>query len=260
MVASSVRVRRDGRIAVVRIDAGDERNLMSRQVMADLTAAARGFEDDATTSAIVLTGTSRVFTLGFDLSGAAAGLPLSQRRVLQALGPRMCRAWAELEPFTLCAVEGWCVGGGVALSVALDLRIAAQDARFYVPEVERGMNMSWQSVPRMVALIGPARTRRLIILAQRVDGPAARDWGLVDELAGSGGAFDAAWQIAETVAAMPPMQVRMAKESINVASAALHHAVSALDRDQFLLAAQSPDFREGVASFLERRPPHYTGG
>jgi enoyl-CoA hydratase/carnithine racemase len=52
----------------------------------------------------------------------------------------------------------------------------------------------------------------------------------------------------------------MAKEGINAASAALHHAVSALDRDQFLLAAQSLDFREGVASFLERRPPHYTGG
>ena len=260
MAASSVRVQRDGRIAVVRLDAGDERNLMSRQVMADLTAAARDFEDDAMTSAIVLTGTSQVFTFGFDLSGAAAEVSLSERRVLQALGPRMCRAWAELEPFTLCAVEGWCVGGGVALAVALDLRVAGQDARFYVPEVERGMNMSWQSVPRMVALMGPARTKRLIILAQRVNASTAHDWGLVDELAGSGGAFDAAMQIAETVAAMPPVQVRMANEGINAASAALHHAVSALDRDQFLLAAQSLDFREGVASFLDRRPPHYTGG
>ena len=260
MAASSVRVQRDGRIAVVRLDAGDDRNLMSRQVMADLTAAARDFEDDATTSAIVLTGTSRVFTFGFDLSGAGTEVSLSERRVLQALGPRMCRAWAELEPFTVCAVEGWCVGGGVALAVALDLRVAGQDAQFYVPEVERGMNMSWQSVPRMVALMGPARTKRLIILAQRVNAPTAHDWGLVDELAGSGSAFDAAMQIAETIAAMPPVQVRMAKEGINAASAALHHAVSALDRDQFLLAAQSLDFREGVASFLERRPPHYTGG
>src|SRR5260370_12738790 len=146
MAASSVRAQRDGRIAVVRIDAGDERNLMSRQVKTDLAAAARRFEDDATTSAIVLTGTSRVFTLGFDLSGAAAELPLSQRRVLQALGPRMCRAWAELEPFTLCAVEGWCVGGGVALSVALDLRIAAQDARFYLPAAQRRMIISSQPV------------------------------------------------------------------------------------------------------------------
>src|SRR5260370_6686817 len=260
MAVSSVRVQRDGRIGGVRLDAGDGRNLMARQVMADLTAAARGFEDDSITSAIVLTGTSKVFTLGFDLSGAAPDLPLSERRVMQALGPRMCRAWAELEPFTMCAVEGWCVGGGVAVSAALDLRIAAQDARFCVPEIERGMNMSWQSVPRLVALIGPARTKRLIILAQCLDAPTAHDWGLVDELAGPGGAFDAAMQIAGTVAAMPPVQVRMAKEGINAASAALHHAVSALHRDQFLLAAQSLDFREGVASFLERRPPHYTGG
>ena len=89
MAASSVRVQRDGRIAVVRLDVGDERNLMSRQVMADLTAAARDFEDDATTSAIVLTGTSRVFTFGFDLSGAGTEVSLSERRVLQALGPPM---------------------------------------------------------------------------------------------------------------------------------------------------------------------------
>ena len=88
MAASSVRVQRDGRIAVVRIDAGDERNLMSHQVMTDLTAAARGFEDDATTSAIVLTGSSRVFTLGFDLSGAAAELPLSEQLPSRTWMPR----------------------------------------------------------------------------------------------------------------------------------------------------------------------------
>src|SRR5260370_9260103 len=96
MAASSVRAQRDGRIAVVRIDAGDERNLMSRQVMTDMPAAARGVEDDATTSAIVLTGTSRVFTLGFDLSGAAAELPISERPVLQALGTSSCSLRSHL--------------------------------------------------------------------------------------------------------------------------------------------------------------------
>jgi enoyl-CoA hydratase/carnithine racemase len=91
-----------------------------------------------------------------------------------------------VRPFTLCAVEGWRVGGGVALSVALDLRIAGQDARFHAAEIQRGMNTSCQSVPRMVALIRPAPTKRLMILAQRVDAPTAQDWGLVDEVAGSG--------------------------------------------------------------------------
>jgi enoyl-CoA hydratase len=160
---------------------------------------------------------------------------------------------------TFCAIEGWCVGGGVALVAALDLRIAGDGARFYVPEIERGMNMSWQSVPRLVALMGPARTKRLTVMAERIDAARAAAWGLVDEVAPAGTAFDTAMAMAERVAALPSVQVRMCKEGVNLASAALHHAVSAMDRDQYLLAAQSEDYREGVRAFMEKRKPRYTG-
>jgi len=160
---------------------------------------------------------------------------------------------------TFCAIEGWCVGGGVALAAALDLRLAGAGARFYVPEIERGMNMSWQSVPRLVALMGPARTKRVTVMAERVEAERAREWGLVDELVLKGGAFAAAMAMAERTASLPPVQVRMCKEGVNAASTALHHAVSVMDRDQYALAAQSEDYREGVRSFLEKRPPRYTG-
>jgi enoyl-CoA hydratase/carnithine racemase len=260
MSASPVSVAREGRIAVVRFDAGDGKNALARRTMRDLTDAARSFEDDAETSAIVLAGAAGVFTLGFDLREAAvADLGFAERRKLQALGPRLCRAWQELEPMTFAAVEGWCVGGGVALISALDLRLAGAGARFYVPEIERGMNMSWQSVPRLVALMGPARTKRLTVMAERVDAERARDWGLVDEVAPAGGALAAAMAMAERVAALPPVQVRMCKEGVNAASTALHHAVSFMDRDQYALAAQSEDYREGVRAFLEKRPPRYSG-
>jgi enoyl-CoA hydratase/carnithine racemase len=171
----------------------------------------------------------------------------------------MCRAWETLEPMTFCAIEGWCVGGGVALIVALDIRTAGAAARFYVPEIERGMNMSWQSVPRLVSLMGPARTKRLTVMAERIDAERARVWGLVDEVAPQGGAFDAAMAMAERVAALPPVQVRMCKEGVNAAATALHHAVSFMDRDQYALAQGSEDYREGVRAFLEKRPPRYTG-
>jgi enoyl-CoA hydratase len=260
MPASPVRIDRQGRIAVVKFDAGDGKNALSRQIMRDLTTAARSFEDDTETSAIVLAGADDVFTLGFDLREADPGkLGLAERRQLQALGPRMCRAWETLEPMTFCAIEGWCVGGGVALIVALDIRTAGIGARFYVPEIERGMNMSWQSVPRLVSLMGPARTKRLTVMAERIDAERARDWGLVDEVAPQGGAFDAAMAMAERVAALPPVQVRMCKEGVNAAATALHHAVSFMDRDQYALAQGSEDYREGVRAFLEKRPPRYTG-
>jgi enoyl-CoA hydratase/carnithine racemase len=260
MPASPVRIERQGRIAVIRFDRGDGKNAISRQLMRDLTAAARSFEDDTETSAIVLAGAADVFTLGFDLREASpGGMRLAERRQLQALGPRLCRAWETLEPMTFAAVEGWCVGGGVALVAALDLRLAGADARFYVPEIERGMNMSWQSVPRLVALMGPSCTKRLTVMAERIDATRARDWGLVDEVASAGGAFAAAMAMAERVASLPPVQVRMCKEGVNAAATALHHAASFMDRDQYALAAGSEDYREGVRAFLEKRPPRYTG-
>ena len=256
-----VSIERRGRVAVVRFDRGDKANAMSRQVMQELLAAAREFEEDSETSAIVLAGRASVFTMGYDLKEAGSiGKPgLAERRMQQSLGRKLCRAWAELEPMTIAAIEGWCVGGGAALIAALDLRVAAEGATIYVPEIERGMNMSWQSVPRFVGLIGPARTKRLVVMAERVGAARAAEWGLIDEVVPDGAAFAKALAMAEQVAALPPVQVRMVKEAVNAAANALVGATSAMDRDVFLLAQGSGDFQEGVRSFLERRKPRWSG-
>ena len=254
-------VERDDRIATVRFTRGDGRNALSRALMRELIDVARSFDDDARTSAIVLCAEGPHFSFGFDLRDGAAlvASDLAERRVAMSLGARMCAAWAALEPVTLAAIEGWCIGGGLALAAAFDLRVAGGDARFYIPEVERGMNMSWQSIPRLVSLVGAPRTRRMTLLAERVEAGRALEWGLVDELAAPGGALDAAMAMARKVAALPPVQVRMCKQGIALAASALDHAVSAMDRDQFMLAQGSEDFAEGVRSFLEKRSPRFSG-
>ena len=258
---SAVSIERRGRIAVVRFDRGDKANAMSRAVMTDLLEAARSFEGDAATSAIVLTGRSNVFTLGFDLKEPPAGATtLAEAREQQTLGRKLCRAWAELEPMTIAAIEGWCVGGGAALAVSCDLRVMGAGATIYVPEIERGMNMSWGSVPRFVNLVGPGRTKRIVVLAERISAERAVDWGLADEAVPDGQALARAMEFAERAAEMPPVQLRMCKEAVNAVATALNQATSAMDRDVFLLAQSSADFREGVRSFLERRKPNYTGG
>ncbi|MFX6743372.1 enoyl-CoA hydratase/isomerase family protein, partial [Acinetobacter baumannii] len=83
---------------------------------------------------------------------------------------------AEIEAFTVAAIEGWCVGGGVALAVSLDLRVVGRGATLYVPEIERGMNMSWGSLPRLVNLVGPAKAKRIVVLAERIDATRAVSW------------------------------------------------------------------------------------
>ena len=251
-----------GRMALVRFDRGDGRNAMSRDVMRQLIAVAASFDEDAETSAIVLTGDPRAFCVGYDLKDAEAAklssAGLSERRQGQTLGARLCSAWAKLAPLTIVAIEGYCIGGGVALAVSCDLRVAGSNAKISIPEIDRGMNMTWGSLPRLVSLIGPSRTKRLVILGQAISGDEARGMGLVDETTLPGLALDRAVAIADQVAAKPPLPVRMNKLAINAATS-LSEATASADFDQLLLCQGSEDFREGVDSFLEKRPPRFTG-
>jgi enoyl-CoA hydratase len=254
----------DGRIAVVRFDRGDNINALSPEAMRQLTHAARSFEDDGDTSVVVLTGGPKAFSAGFDLRDPEGRLRKSMdlgslRRHLK-LGPRLCRAWQEMEQITIGAIEGFCIGGGVALAIALDFRVMGRNAHIRVPEIGLGMNMSWQSIPRMLHLMGPARTKQAVILAdQRISAAEAYEWGLVEEVADPGMAYDAAMALAAKVAAQPPLSVAMTKLTVNRLTHALDDLASHMDVDQFALASLTEDHKEGVAAFLERRKPRFRG-
>jgi enoyl-CoA hydratase/carnithine racemase len=120
------------------------------------------------------------------------------------------------------------------------------------------MNMSWRTLPRLVALIGPARAKRFVIFGEATDAERCLAWGLCDEIAPAGLALTLAREWAARLAALPPLPVRMTKEALNAASAA-QAAGMVMDRDQFLLTTQTEDYREGVRAFLERRPGRFTG-
>lgn len=256
-------IERRGRVAIVRFDRGDGRNALSLAAIRELTRVARDLEEDDELSAVVLTGSPKVFSFGFDLADpklaeiTQAGV--GTRRRASQLGGKMCRAWERLEPLTICAVEGHCIGGGVALAISCDLVVAAESARFVVPEIDRGMNLGWGAVPRLVNLVGPARAKQIAIVADPVPAVEAERLGLVQEVAPPGQALDRALAMAEKVAAKPPVAVRMIKQGVNAYAGALTEAASRMDSDQFALATLSEDFAEGIGSFLQKRPPKFSG-
>jgi enoyl-CoA hydratase len=263
MADSFIRTEVQDRIAVVRFDRGDKANALSAEALRQLTEAARGFHARPDISAVVLTGQARNFTLGADLKdperAAMRGQGLAERRVSLRLGPEMCEAWERVDAITIMAIEGWCVGGGAALAVSCDLRVMGKSAKLYVPEVERGMNMSWGAIPRITALVGPARAKRIAALCEQLDAETALAWGLADKVAEDGKALEAAMEFAERAAKLPPSALKMVKHDVNVAALALSRATAHRDLEAFALLEQTDDFREGVQSFLEGRDPKFTG-
>ncbi len=258
-----IKVETQGRIAIVRFDRGDKANALSAEALRQLTETARGFHARPEVSAVVLTGQAHNFTLGADLKDPARaelrGQKLAARRISLRAGPEMCEAWEKIDAITVMAIEGWCVGGGAALAVACDLRVMAKSATVYVPEVARGMNMSWGSIPRMTALVGPARAKRLAALCEKVDAQTALNWGLADAVAEDGQAVARAIEFAKAAAELPPTALKLVKRDVNIAALALSQATAHRDLEAFALMERSEDFAEGVSSFLEGRKPNFTG-
>lgn len=258
-----IKIERNSRVAIVKFNRGPGVNALSMELMKELIGAALAFDEDIETSVVILTGSKESFTGGIDLKDPelleAMNADIGVRRKLLSYGPKMCAAWESMAPVTIAAIEGHCIGGGVALGVSCDFRIAGKSAFFKIPELNLGMNMSWQSLPRLTHLVGPARAKQMVILAERVLAKQAMEWGLVQEVVEDGNALKVAMEIAEKIAKMPPLPVKMTKKTINSLTTAHDNLCSHMDTDQFILCQFTEDHKEGVNAFLTRRPPEFKG-
>jgi enoyl-CoA hydratase/carnithine racemase len=117
----------------------------------------------------------------------------------------------------------------------------------------------WNALPLAIELVGNARAKRLVMRGDLVDTETLLSWGFVDELVSRDNLDEAARGMANTYSALPPVAVQMIKRSANACAGALSQAIMHADADQWLLSSRTPDFKEGVASFFEKRPPNFTG-
>jgi len=255
---SCVTLERADGLAVVTLRRGPNvaggRNPLSAEAMAGLRDAARWLKTDIDTHCVILAG-DPVFSAGADLKDKDMHThhlsPLQQRQQL-LLGPDMCAAWEALEQVTVCAMERYAIGGGLALAVSCDWRVASADCDIRLPEVPLGINMSWQANPRITALIGPARAKQLIILGEKLPAETAPARGRVDQVTDPGGTLAAARALAVKVLALPPIPVRMSKQAINAHAHALNHVASYMDREQYALLTGSDDNKAAVRAVLDK--------
>jgi enoyl-CoA hydratase/carnithine racemase len=181
----TLRVELDGRLGRLVLDQPDRLNPIGALALQELAAAAAWF-DQAGASVVVVSGAGRAFCAGFDLRELAAGpdgdLADHPGASTPELGAAMAAAVSSMRALTVAAVQGPCVGGGFVLALCCDLRLAADDAWFSLPEAELGIPLAWSGVPRLVRELGPARANELILTCRRVPAAEAAAIGLVNEV------------------------------------------------------------------------------
>ena len=235
-----------GAIATLELNRPERRNAFSAELMREMIDCAGELAGRRDIDVVIVAGAGSAFSAGADLKDSsrwAGGAPLLEQREIAGLGQRMARAWEELPQVTIAAIEGYAIGGGLALAVALDWRVMARGAFVALPEISLGIPLTWGTLPRLVNLVGPARAKRLAILGERIAAETALAMGLVDEVSEPGKALDAARNIAEMVKRKPQHSVRMTKETVNAYAGIGAHAVSHMAHDQLELAAATPESR-----------------
>src|SRR5690606_23475728 len=237
------------------INRGEKRNALTQDMVLELTRIAQEFQEDTDTQCVILTGNDKEFSAGIDLGDPTRwnleDKTFQERRHIALRGTKMCRAWEEMPQITIAAVEGMNVGGGIALTLTCDWRVMAESAFLYVPEVQIGIPLGWQTIPRLVNMVGASRAKQIVLLGDRMSAQTAHEWGIVDFLVADGSARSHAESLAQRVAGMPAVAVRMSKQNINAVANALNHLGSHMDADQAMLCGQTAEAKAGRGAFTK---------
>lgn len=246
---STVRLHRDDTIAVLTLDNPGKKNAMTDPMWEQVPRLMAQIDEDPRFTATILVGAGDAFCSGADI----AGLTKSDH-VDRPIAAELALA-ASPKP-VIAAIEGPCIGGGVQLAVACDLRIASRQATFCVPPARLGVVYPWTATLRMVQLMGPAATKEMMFTAARWDADRALAARLVNRVEEPGTALEAALATARAMAVLSQLSVQASKELIDACAAGTIDP--ALAADWTARAVAGPDLQEGIAAFHERRPARFT--
>jgi enoyl-CoA hydratase len=236
-------------------------NALSPAVLREIQAALDAFQQQKVRAVIVTGSGANAFCAGADVK-AMRDLETSPEKAAEFLTLGI-ETFAKVENFpapVIAAVNNLCLGGGMELILACDIRISSDRARFGLPEVTLGLIPSWGGTARLPRVVGPGNAKELIYTGQLVNAQAALRIGLLNKVVPDGDEVRAALDIAKRVATKAsPVAVRNAKVAINEGlNQPLETALAASEKVMGEVMT-SKDLREGITAFVEKRPPAYTG-
>jgi len=251
MTENYVELHRQGPVAAILVNRPDARNALTAAMRARMLELFEQLGDDPAVRVVTLRGAGgKSFISGADISefnqqSADDVLELASR------DEQLYRAIERVRAPTVAVIEGYALGGGLMLAAICDLRICTSDSKFGITSAKNlGNALSAGMYTRLAALLGVGRTKELLISSQMLDASKALAWGLVNEVHERGDFDERADALTERLAGHAPLTMWAAKES-------MHRLAPPLPAEDDILrtVAESEDFREGVAAFMEKRPP-----
>jgi len=243
-----------GEIGALELNRPAQLNALSRQTLQDLAAAARWFDSQQQVKVVVVSGQGRSFCAGFDLNTFSTPDPNYSTRDIADIGRLMAEAIFGMNAMTIAAIQGNCIGGGLVLANSCDLRLAEEDARFVIPEVDLGIPLTWSGIPRLVREIGPAATKELVLTCRPFGADEAKSLGFINTVVPKGTVMTAAQELAEQLASKPAYALRTTKQQVNAALEEMVHSRDyASDADIFAFAVHDPESRAVGERYLQTK-------
>ncbi len=246
-------------VATIALDQPQTRNALSDALLDELLHALAVARDDGAVRCVVLASTHEtVFSSGGDLAGFAADVPLADRHGANDRFPRLFTLIGELGKPVICAARGHVLAGALGLALACDLVIASERATFGTPEINVGL-FGFMIAALIGRNVGRKKMTELLLLGERIDAHEAQRLGIVNRVVTADAFDDAVAEWAAKLAAKSPLLMKLGRDALFAQQdMAFAEALEYL-RAQLTIALCTDDAHEGVAAFLERREPRWTG-
>jgi len=252
----------EGQVAVVTLNRPERMNTLGGTMKADLAAAffehAR-HDDDV--RCVILTGAGeRAFCAGADIKERAGNTPApSDYFVRQQRTHELFSGIAAFEKPVIAAINGVALGGGLELALCADIRLAAEHARLGLPEVKLGVIPAAGGTQRLTRVVGAATAKELVFTSAMLSAEEAWRLNLVNRVVPADTLAAAARELAERIAAQPPLAVRFAKQAIDLGEQVDIHSALQYERFSAAMLIDSEDRKEGMRAFVEKRAPVFRG-
>ena len=253
----NIKLETAGRVATLTINRPEKRNALN-QATRDEMIIALEYLSSTDTRVLIITGEGeKAFIAGADITEFEGRTALDQWSVMKQR--RVFDAIEDCPMPVIAMINGFCLGGGMEVALACDIRIAGSNARLGQPEVNLGIIPGGGGTQRLSRLIGEGKSMELILTGNIIAAEEAHQIGLVNHVVSPGELRDFTNSLADTIADKSPVALRLAKESIKNAGRMGVREAMERETDLFCLAFTSDDKQEGVAAFMEKRKPDFKG-